>query len=174
MKNIVATIFTLASLYLTSGLHAADYTVIKRPSMTIMGIECRTTNTPEGAAKDIPQLWGKFYREDCLNKIPNKSSNEIISLYCDYEGDFTRPYSVVIGCPVSCVGKVPEGMVVKTIPACHYAHFKAIGEQPASVIETWGAIWKTKLPRTYKGDFEIYGDKFYSTPQEVDVMVGIE
>ena len=70
---------------------------------------------------------------------------------------------------------IPEGMIAKTIPPGSYAVFRAIGEYPTSLIETWGNIWQTKLKRTYTGDYEFYGEKFTSgSPQEVEVYIAIE
>jgi len=98
-----------------------------------------------------------------------------VALYCDYEGDYTQPYSLVIVCPVSSLDNIPEGMVAKTIPAGSYAVFRAIGEYPASLIETWGNIWQTELKRTYTGDYEFYGEKFVSSEsKEVEVFMAIE
>jgi predicted transcriptional regulator YdeE len=62
-----------------------DYTVIQKPSINVIGIECRTSNAPEDGPQDILRLWGQFYSKDIINKIPNKASNEVIALYCDYE-----------------------------------------------------------------------------------------
>jgi len=152
-----------------------DYTVIQKPSINIIGIECRTSNAPEDGPQDIPRLWGQFYGEDIINKIPNKASNEVVALYCDYEGDYTQQYSLVIGCPVISLDNIPEGMIAKTIPPGSYAIFRAIGEYPTSLIETWGNIWKTELKRTYTGDYEFYGEKFTSgLPKEVEVFIAIE
>lgn len=152
-----------------------DYTVIQKPSINIIGIECRTSNAPEDGPQDIPRLWGQFYSEDTINKIPNKASYEVIALYCDYEGDYTQLYSLVIGCSVTSLDSIPEGMVAKIIPAGSYGVFRAIGEYPTSLIETWGNIWQTKLKRTYTGDYELYGEKFSSaSPQEVAVYIAIE
>lgn len=152
-----------------------DYTVIQKPPISIIGIECRTSNDPKHGPQDIPRLWGRFYSEGILNKIPKKVSNEIIALYCDYKGDYTQPYSLVIGCPVTSLSNVPEGMVAKIIPGGSYALFHAIGEYPTSLIETWGNIWQTELKRTYTGDYEFYEEKFSSrSPQEVEVYIAIE
>lgn len=152
-----------------------DYTVIQKPSINIIGIECRTSNASEDGPQDIPRLWRLFYSEDILNKIPNKASNEVIALYCDYEGDYTQPYSLVIGCPVTSLNDIPEGMVAKTIPTGLYAAFRAIGEYPTSLIETWGNIWQTELKRTYTGDYEFYGEKFSSgSPRELEIYIAIE
>ena len=147
-----------------------NYRVEQRPAMMVAGIECRTSNAPDAAPKDIPKLWDTFYREQVSMQIPNKVSNDVIVLYCDYEGDHTKPYSCVIGCQVGSMNTVPEGMVAKRLPETSYAIFRSIGEQPKSVVETWGQIWKTDLPRTYTGDYEVYRDM---APKEVEVCIAI-
>lgn len=152
-----------------------NYKIIQKPSLLIIGIECKTSNAPEAGPRAIPLHWGKFYSEDILSKIPNKGSNEIIALYCDYEGDYTKPYSFVIRSPVSSLATIPEGMVAKTLPATSYAVFNALGEYPKKLVETWGEIWETTFDRTYTGDFEVYGEKFTSgSPQEVEVLVAVK
>ena len=151
-----------------------NYTIIHKLPINIVGIECRTSNSPEDGPVDIPQLWGRFYSEDIISKIPNKIANEVIALYCDYESDYTQPYSLVIGCAVSSLDNIPEGMVAKTIPAGSYAVFNAIGEYPTRLMETWGIIWQTELKRTYTGDYEFYGEKFTGSPKEVEVYIAIE
>ncbi len=152
-----------------------NHEIVQKPAILVIGIDCRTSNAPEAAPQDIPQLWGRFYGEDIISQIPNKASNEVIALYCDYEGDYTQPYSIVIGCPVSTIDEVPEGMVAKTIPASTYAVFRAVGEHPNALIETWGHIWQqSDLDRTYTADFELYGDKFLSgSPQELEVFIAV-
>ncbi|MES2121913.1 MAG: GyrI-like domain-containing protein, partial [Chlamydiota bacterium] len=123
---------------------------------------------------DIPKLWERFFQECIAEKIPNKASHEVFALYCDYAGDHTQPYSLVIGCLVSSTAEIPQGMVAKTIPGGSYATFRAVGEHPQTLIETWGKIWNTELSRTYTGDYELYGEKFTShSPQEVEVLIAI-
>lgn len=152
-----------------------NYTIVQKPALIVIGIECRTSNDPDAGTQDIPKLWGRFYNENIMSQIPNKVSNEVLALYCDYEGDYTKPYSLVIGCQVTSLNEVPKGMVAKVLPASSYAIFNAKGEYPKSLIETWGKIWQTSLQRTYSGDFEFYGEKFTSgSPQEVDVYIAIE
>ncbi len=144
--------------------------------MMIVGIECRTSNAPEAGPHDIPRHWERWYGEDIINRIRNKVSNEVIALYCDYEGDYTQPYSFVIGCQVSSIDEIPEGMVAKNLPASSYAIFRAVGEYPQSLLETWGFIWQqSQLRRTYTGDYEIYGEKFTSgLSKEVEVFVAVQ
>jgi predicted transcriptional regulator YdeE len=160
----------------TKETYMEKYTVIQKPSVIIVGIDCRTSNSPEAAPVDIPKLWGRFMTEDIYNKIPNKNSNEVFALYCDYEGDYTQPYTLVIGYSVSSIEEVPDGMVTKVIPTGTYALYRAIGEHPQSLIKTWEHIWKEDdLKRTYTGDYELYGEKFMTgTPKEVEVLIAID
>jgi predicted transcriptional regulator YdeE len=66
-------------------------------------------------------------------------------------------------------------MVAKIIPASSYVVFHAVGEYPASLIETWGKIWQEQaLERTYTGDYELYGNKFAGSPKEVEVYIGVD
>jgi len=160
---------------LPTKLQCKNYRVIQKPAVRVIGIECRTSNAPGAGSHDIPKHWEKFYKENTISKIPNKASNEVVALYCDYEGDYTQPYSLVIGCPVSSLDDVPEGMVAKTIPGGSYAIFSAAGEHPKTLIETWGQIWQQQdLARTYTGDYEVYGEKFLGSPKEVEVFIAID
>jgi predicted transcriptional regulator YdeE len=163
----------LSSAYTKESLMHTISTTHK-PSMMIIGIECRTSNKENAASQDIPRLWQQFYAEDIQSKIPNATSNEVIALYCDYEGDYTQPYSCVIGCAVHSLEQIPVGMVGKVIPASHFAHFRATGEFPKSLIDTWVRIWNSSLKRTYVGDYEVYGQRFSAIPKEVDVWVAVE
>lgn len=183
----IATVLVSSPLFAQSIPHLNDkinftkettmeqHEIVHKPDLHVIGIKCRTSNAPEAGSQDIPNLWGRFYGEDIQNQIPNKTSNEVIALYCDYEGDYTQPYSVIIGCPVSSIDTIPKGMVAKTIPASSYTVFRAKGEYPASLIETWQNIWKQQnLDRSYTGDFELYGDKFISgSPKELEVFIAI-
>lgn len=149
--------------------------IVRKDEIQIIGIECRTSNDPSQGMVDIPNLWARFFAEDIQNQVPNKASCDLIALYCDYESDYTQAYTIVIGCPVTHVDEIPHGMIHKTIPAGHYKEYNAIGEHPQAVISTWQAIWEDKsLKRTYTGDYELYSDKFFSTPKQVDIFIAVE
>lgn len=149
-------------------------TLIRKPSIMVIGIECRTSNDPEKGPRDIPRLWDRFYAEKIFSFVPNKASTDVVALYCDYEGDRTKPYTVVIGCPVTSLDEVPKGMVGKMIPTSTMALFKAEGEFPKSVIETWNQIWNCDLKRAYTFDCEVYGAKFASPQKEVDIYIALQ
>lgn len=167
--------FSLCIMTILSACYLSAAT-IQKPAIQVIGITCRTSNAPDAAPIDIPRLWEQFYEDRILEEIPGKINSDIIALYCDYEGDFTKPYAVVIGTAVTSLDQIPEGMVGKTIPAGAYATYTAIGEQPQATLETWGKIWQdSSLKRTYTGDYELYTDRFFSKEgPEVDVFIAVE
>lgn len=149
-----------------------DYIKLEREEKVIMGIECRITEPMKAGSREIPQLWERFEREEIAVQIPQKKSEEVIALYCDYEGDHTQPYTLVIGCPIESVGEIPEGMVVKKAPAASYAVFPVRGAFPQSLMAVWKQVWELELPRSYQGDYEVYGEKF-SESAELEVFIAL-
>lgn len=138
-----------------------------------IGLELRTNN--EECSITMPAHKDKFFKENIPSKIPNKINENILALYTDYEGDNTMPYSWILGCEVSSLDEVPEGLVEKVIPESKYAVFTTQGEFPQGLIAVWQEIWKSGLPRSFTSDFEEYRNDF--DPQrnpQVKVYIAIE
>jgi len=132
---------------------------------TVVGISAKESNDhPEGIGK----LWQDFYAKGGAKQIPNRASDDVYAVYTEYEGDHTKPYTMLIGCQVSSVGTLPTGLVAKAIPGAKYAVFDASGPQPASVVATWVRVYQTPLQRAYVADFDRYRG-----PTEVEVNVGV-
>jgi predicted transcriptional regulator YdeE/GNAT superfamily N-acetyltransferase len=148
------------------------YTVEKKSQKYFIGLELRTNNQECSSA--MPAHKEKFFRENISAKIPNKINGDILALYTDYEGDYTKPYSWILGYEVSSLDDVPAGLVGKTIPQAQYAVFTTQGEFPQGLIAAWQAVWKSNLPRSYTSDFEMYRANF--DPQknpEVKVYISL-
>ena len=151
-----------------------DYQIINIKEFRVMGITVRTTNekSDNKDMDDIEQLWKRFKDEDIRNRIPHKESQEIVSLYTDYQKDFNGPYSVVLGYRVTSIDEVPEGMVAKTVPASKYASFHVKGDNLVQeIIKTWQKIWFAGLNRTYAADFDVY---MVENTHEADIFVAIK
>ncbi|MDN5200042.1 effector binding domain-containing protein [Fulvivirgaceae bacterium BMA10] len=142
-------------------------------SFHIVGIGIRTTNENEQSAKDIPVLWNKFLTENIANKIPNKSSNDVYCVYTEYDDDYTKPYTAIVGYRVSNL-EVPDGFKGITIEQGNYEKFTAKGNLMLGIVwDTWINIWKSKLNRAYATDFEVYGINAQDPKNaEVDIFVG--
>ena len=142
----------------------------------VIGISVRTTNENGQSTKDIGELWNKFITEGILDKIPNKLDNTIYSIYTEYEGDYTKPYTSILGCKVSTFDTVPNGMITKTINGGNYTKFISKGDlTKGSVFVEWSKIWEMDLDRKYTSDFEVYGEKAQNpTDAEVGIYVAIK
>ncbi|MCV9933330.1 GyrI-like domain-containing protein [Flavobacterium sp. LS1R47] len=139
----------------------------------IIGLSIRTTNENNQSATDIPALWNKFMTENTIENIPNKIDNSVYSVYTEYEKDYTKPYTTILGCKVSNLDNIPAGMIGKTIAKETYKQFTAKGNlADGIVIQKWIEIWNTDLNRKYTADFEIYGEKA-SNPESAEVPIFI-
>jgi|HubBroStandDraft_4_1064222.scaffolds.fasta_scaffold350704_2 predicted transcriptional regulator YdeE len=153
-----------------SGMH---HTIEHQKKKSFIGLELRTNN--EECSSAMPAHKERFFKENIPSKIPNKVNGNILALYTDYEGDDTKPYSWVLGCEVSSLDNIPEGLVGQVIPEATYAVFTTQGEFPQGLISAWQAIWKSNLHRSYTSDFEVYRSDFdpQKNPQ-VKVYIAID
>ena len=140
---------------------------------SIIGIAIRTTNENAQSSNDIPQLWAKFMSEGILEKIPNKIDKAIYCIYTDYEKDHTKPYTTLLGCKVSTLDLIPDGMIGKQFAEGKYTKRIAKGNiMQGIVFNEWLNIWKADLQRVYTADFEVYGEKTLNPiDAEVDIFV---
>jgi predicted transcriptional regulator YdeE len=148
---------------------------VKHSKFDIIGISVRTTNENGQSSIDIPELWKRFFEEGLLERIPDKSDSSIYCVYTDYEKDFTKPYTVILGCRVNNLKTIPEGMVGKVIPGGDFMKFTAKGDvTQGSVFFEWKKIWESKIDRKYTADFEIYGEKARDPKNaEVDIFISV-
>jgi predicted transcriptional regulator YdeE len=148
----------------------------KMESFCITGITIRTTNENGAAGEAIPPLWHKFLSENSMQQIPGKTSNDIYCVYTEYEKDYTRPYTVVLGCRVEREAPVPEGFQKIAILAGNYTVFTAKGKLDEGIVfRAWTEIWNSPVKRIYTTDFEVYREKAGNGAHaEVDIFVATE
>lgn len=155
--------------------------IVNQAEFTVVGIAALTSNAKERTAEgQIGASWARLFQENLLAKIPNRADAGIVAVYTDYASDKNGEYTYVLGARVNSSGEVPDGMVVKMIPAGRYAVFTSRKGPGSKVVpETWTHI--NSLPksavggdRLYRADFEIY-DQRATDPEhlQVDVYIGI-
>jgi len=149
---------------------------VKIEPFNIIGIAIRTTNENGQASQDIAELWQKFLSEKIIDKIPNKVSTEIYSLYTEYEGDHMKPYTTLLGCKVENLTDVPTGMLGKSFDGGQYIKTSAKGDLMLGlIVNHWSNIFQMDLNRNYDADFEVFGEKAQDPSNaEVDFYVGIQ
>lgn len=127
----------------------------------IIGISIRTTNQNNKAQQDLGNLWGQFFAEAVFDKIPNKASNNILSIYTDYKSNYTEEYTTILGVPVATLEEIPNGLIGREFMPDTFQKYTAKGEMPQAVVNTWLDIWRkdSELNRKYSYDFEVYGEK---------------
>lgn len=142
----------------------------------VIGLATRTTNENNQAANDIPRLWGKFMSENFLAKIPNKTDSTVYCIYTDYEKDYTKPYTTILGCKVNNLNAIPEGLAGISITGGNYKKYTASGKISEGIVfQEWTKIWNTDLPRSYTSDFEVYGEKTQNPDNaEIDIYVALK
>lgn len=150
-----------------------NQTIEHQKEKLFIGLELRTNN--EECSLTMPTHKDRFFKENIPSKIPNKVNGNILALYTNYEGDYTKPYSWILGCEVSNLDEVPEGLVGKVIPESKYAVFTTQDEFPQGLIAVWQEVWQSELPRSYTSDFEVYRHDFDPKRNpEVKVYIAIE
>lgn len=149
---------------------------MKKETFRLMGLalEHKTTNENGQSNKDCGSLWQKFEKDKIFNKIPGKISDEIYAVYHDYEGGHMDPFAYFIGCKVDASATVPQGLTSITIPEQEYTEFKAQGQMPNCIAETWQNIWNSNINRSYGFDFEIYDERSHDWENaEVPILISI-
>lgn len=156
--------------------------VVEEAGFSVIGIAERTTNAREMSGEGvIGKQWGRFMQESLLAQIPNKADTSIIAVITDYVSDKDGEYTHLIGARVTSAADVPEGMVLKKVPAGRYAIFTSEkGPVAQVVVGTWQKIWvqPKSAPggnRAYKADYEVYDERAGDSQNaQMDVHVGIK
>jgi predicted transcriptional regulator YdeE len=129
------------------------FQTVVRDSFTVVGITTRTADDPPS---EIGRLWQRFFAEQVQTRVPNRAGADVYSVYTEYAGDHTQPYTVLLGCAVTRVGALPDGVVAHTVPAATYAVLAGVPGHPDAIQRAWQEIYAAALPRTYTSDFDLY------------------
>lgn len=150
--------------------------VVQFDGATAVGIEVRTSNRDEmipGAGR-IPPLWERFFSEGIADRVQSKiQPDHPAGVYSDYDSDYSGDFALTAGMMTEADAPVPEGLTKVAIPSGRYLVFRAEGEMPQALVDTWRAIWshfvqESDSKRAYEVDFELYLDE-----RLVDIYIGV-
>jgi predicted transcriptional regulator YdeE len=145
------------------------FQTVVRDAFTVVGIATRTASDPPS---EIGRLWQRFFAEQVPERVPHRAGTDVYSVYTEYAGDHTQPYTVLLGCAVTQVGALPDGLEARTVPAATYAVFAGVANRPDAIGRAWQNIYAAALPRTYTSDFDLhYGDGPRAGTVDVHVAV---
>src|SRR3954470_5851326 len=94
----------------------------------LVGISARTINQNGQSAQDIGGLWTRFTTENLGQQINGKVSDDMYCVYTDYESDHNGPYTAILGCRVTSLDDVPEGLTGITVPGGEYQVYYLEGQ----------------------------------------------
>lgn len=148
----------------------------KVEAFKVIGISIRTTNANKQAMNDIPAHWQKWMDIDGPSLIDHKVDDSVLAIYTNYEGDYTEPYDMIIGCRVGSTDSIPDGMVALEVPASSYHLYHAKGDlTQGAVAEAWYKIWEDNIDRRYTCDYEVYDERAQDpTNAKVDIYVSVK
>jgi predicted transcriptional regulator YdeE len=150
--------------------------------ITIAGLQIRTDNTRELSGEGgIGKLWQRFFAEDILARIVNRTSDVLYAVYSNYESDEYGAYDFLIGAPVSSVDTLPEGLTFAAIATGRYAVVTTEkGPVQEMVPGAWREIWQMPASeldgeRAFLTDYEVYGERATDPANaEVEIYLGLE
>jgi predicted transcriptional regulator YdeE len=122
-------------------------------AVTVMGIATRASNAEP---QKIGDLWQKFRALGDQKIIEARLDDTVYGVYCEYKGDASQPFTVVVGCAVRANAAVPEGLKKIEIEAGQFAVFPVTEPLPMGVFAVWGEVWSTPLDRKYQADMDRY------------------
>jgi predicted transcriptional regulator YdeE len=148
----------------------------------VIGVRIRTSNPHElsGEGK-IGALWQRFFQDNLLEQIPNRTSDSFYVVYSNYASDEYGEYDYLLGSPVSSISNLPVDMTYEAIATGDYAVITTDKGPVAQVIQNkWREIWSMPASelggkRAFLTDYEIY-DHRAANPAEaqVEIHLGLE
>jgi predicted transcriptional regulator YdeE len=151
---------------------------VDHPAFTVIGLQARTTNAAERdpSTARIGALWGAYLSGGGASQVPGGSAASItFSVYSGYESDYRGAYDVLVGTGANAAVSPPPGWRRIVVPAGRFLVFTASGPMPATVIQTWAAIWKyfdehSDVRRAYTADFELHDP---AHPDRVAIYIAV-
>ena len=139
------------------GGYLMDYKIVKKEAFTVLA-KARTFSY-EGAKQAVPQFWQEHYQ--------NGGGQTVMGMY-GINIDLTMgndTFEYLIADPYDPVKAVPEGFVIKTIPAFTWAVFPCRGPMPQALQDVNTKIFTEWLPALQEFEFAAgYCVEYYDDP----------
>lgn len=174
-KNFSSIMLSLICLSVSFGLlkgSEMEYSIrTLDQAIKITGLKQAISSTQlEEQSTQLGHAWNKYFALNINNNA------RIFGIYTDYDQNMN--YSSIIGTE----GQVPENtsseLITFVIPAGKYAVFSVKGLMPEAVQKFWANLWATistfPFERTFKVDFELYDERYFTATPEVDIYISIK
>ena len=122
-------------------------------TFTIVGFKKRIDPSLEG--QDIMNLWKQLWSHPNTVEFIKKNIMPV-AVYFEYEGDQTKPYSLIVG--FKSEKKIEEFEFLE-VPVLQFQEFEKKGTMPQVVFECWQDVWDSNIKRAFLYDIEEYLSK---------------
>lgn len=148
-----------------------DYKIVERKSFKVLAKVKQFSNEiiSEENNRDIPDFWKECGEAGAFNVLAGMSENHDVYGLCGPISKESKDFNYGIGMEYEG-SHIPEGFEIWEVKETLWAVFKAIGEDPQCIGDTWDRIYKEFLPTSEytmldDTDFELYpeensGDSF--------------
>lgn len=125
--------------------------------MKVVGVSAKVSNDRDDL---LEQVWELFFNSEVLEYLQGKNiSQDIISVYYEYEGDCDDPYTYLIGYEVDESFDTPLGLN-STVINLNHEIYKLTDNLPDAIFDKWEDIWDDdSRERAYIADFDRYNPK---------------
>jgi predicted transcriptional regulator YdeE len=125
--------------------------------MKVVGVSGKVSNDREDL---IDNVWELFENSDVLDYLnENNLTEDIVSVYCEFESDYMGEYTLLIGYEVEDDYDTPVGLNSIDIDLNHTTKVVK-GELPDAIFEEWDNIYEDKSKeRAHIADLDIYYPK---------------
>ena len=125
--------------------------------MKVIGVSAKVSNDRDDL---LEEAWELFFKSDVLEYVEGENlSEDIISVYYEYEGDQDDPYTLLIGYEVEEDFETPNGLNSIVINLNHET-YRIEKDLPDAIFDKWEDIWDdTSRERAYIADFDRYNPK---------------
>jgi predicted transcriptional regulator YdeE len=132
---------------------------VKLGKMTIVGITTQSENKKGKIIDDIETLKERFIFEEISAKIPNKTSNNVILLFSDYENGALGKFSLTLGHRVFSTKNIPKELTIRKVPSLYYKTFTSDKRDDSSFQKWMKLMQKPKQNNlNFKVNFDLYWD----------------
>jgi len=151
--------------------------IVTREGIAVVGLKTMTTIQASIEHGAIKRLEAAFFKRsiDIHNRIGR--TKILIQIYPpNGYMSFHTSYTVLLGCPVEDLTKIPTGMTGYQLPAGQYAKVTHVGDE-AWISKTYSFIYRHWLPRRQRApvafDYEVWDTRYLpGQPQsEIDIFV---
>jgi len=151
--------------------------IVEEKGFKILGISMVTTTDHEVSHAAFEEIWDRFFKDDIMNKVPNKVEPTVYSIYDQYKETAPGVYDfrVTIGCK-STNDTDTDDLTLAEVKAGQYQQFPVKGKMPDAIIQKWEDIWKEgpAIRRQFDTDYEAYGPKSYDKENgEMDIFLSV-